>query len=104
MTPEAIALMEERFVTREELCALLGTNDRQARKAIELFRRSHPVISTSGRKGYKIANSEEDVKLAKQALKELRNKALTTLKDYKQLKAFIESFEAINDPQLKIEF
>lgn len=103
MTEQIIKLLQERFVTREELCSLLHTNDRQVRNEIMYLRRTYPIISTSGRKGYKIATSNEDLQLAKQSMKELRNKALTTLKGYKQIKNFIKGFEEI-DPQLELEF
>ena len=53
-----------RYISREELCAITGMNDRAVRKSIQDLRASDPsniIISTSGKNGYKRPSSYDEL-------------------------------------------
>lgn len=65
-------------MTRQTLCEKLGVGDRQLRSAIsELRKTGCPVVSTSGKKGYYMAKTTNDMELV---IREYRSKALDMLK------------------------
>lgn len=65
-------------MTRGTLCEKLGVGDRQLRAAIsDLRKEGYAVVSTSGRKGYYMAKTANDVELV---IREYRSKALDMLK------------------------
>ena len=97
--------LEKRYVSRAELCNALGTNDRQARLYIESLRREGiPVISSSGKSGYKVASGLADVADARAALEELRSKAISIFAAAKPLRKFIEDMQGTEFEQLTLDF
>lgn len=101
---DIILALESRWVSREELCSMLGTNDRAVRAYIEELNirlKSHGkcVLSTSSKKGYHIGNpcSDEDVALANAILVELKNKAISIFERRQSVENFIKFAESAKD-------
>lgn len=104
---EILRELEQRWVTREELAMMLGTNDRNVRLWIEsmntkLGEGHRCILSTSARKGYHIPdfNSEEDIKLVRIAINELKSKAISIFERRKPLEdfdKFVCSLDAAKD-------
>ena len=101
---DIILALESRWVSREELCSMLGTNDRAVRAYIEELNirlKSHGkcVLSTSSKKGYHIGNpcSDEDVALANAILVELKNKAVSIFERRQSVENFIKFAESAKD-------
>lgn len=111
MKKEIISELEKRWVTKEELSALLGMNVRCVRAEMEklnqeLSIRGKCVLSTSRKKGYHIPNPEceEDVELARCAVRELSNKAISIFSKRKAIKFFVDcNFPADANCVLPIE-
>ena len=101
---DIVATLKERFVTRQELSLMLETSDRQARDWMQELKQEYPVISVSSRKGYKIATSEEDIELAAESARQNRSKALSIFEGQKELRRFLDSFNAEQDKQLSLDF
>lgn len=110
---DLILLLESRWVTREELCVILGMADRAVRSYIEdlnvrLAKYGKCILSTSGRTGYKIGNwsSEEDIALAMRIDKELESKAISIFERRKSIRQFISyaasAKEAKKEEQLSL--
>lgn len=101
---DIILTLESRWVSREELCSMLGTNDRAVRAYIEELNirlKSHGkcILSSSSRKGYHIGNpcSDEDVALANAILVELKNKAISIFERRQSVENFIKFSESAKD-------
>jgi len=98
---DIILALESRWISREELCAMLGTNDRAVRSYIEdlnirLKSYGKCVLSSSSRRGYHIGSpySEEDVALANAILNELKNKAISIFERRQSVENFIKFSES----------
>ena len=98
---DIILALESRWVSREELCTMLGTNDRAVRAFIEdlnIRLKSHGkcVLSTSSKKGYHVGNpcSDEDVALANAILEELKSKAISIFERRQSIENFIKFSES----------
>lgn len=98
---DIILNLESRWVTREELCDMLGSNDRAVRSYIEdlnirLKGHGKCVLSSSSRKGYHIPNplSEEDVAIANMVLNELKSKAISIFERRQSVENFIKFAES----------
>lgn len=99
---EIIRVLTERWVTREELCLMLGTSDVAMRAYVSdlnrrLAERHSCVLSTATRRGYHIpdATCEDDVRVALHAIDELKNKAISIFERRKALEDFTKYAEAI---------
>jgi hypothetical protein len=63
---------ENRYVTKEEIGAVLGIkNERSVRDVISLLATRKPILSKSNSKGYKLAQSLEDLEDCKNVWLEL---------------------------------
>lgn len=107
---DIILALESRWVSREEIAAMLGTNDRAARGYIEdlnIRLKSHGkcVLSTSSKKGYHIGNpcSEEDVALANAVLVELKNKAISLFERRQSVENFIKYAESAKATEHEVQ-
>jgi len=101
---DIILALESRWISREELCAMLGTNDRAVRSYIEDLNvrlRSHGrcILSSSSRRGYHIPNplSEEDVAFANHVLDELKSKAISIFARRQAVEDFIKFSQSAKD-------
>lgn len=100
---EAVRRMQEGFVSRGELAALLGCGDRKARQFVQGLRQEYPVISSSRHKGYKIATSESDAPLVQKAISDNRAKALSILSGMKKLRSFAKEHGDLAQFTIKFE-
>ena len=107
---DIILALESRWVSREELCTMLGTNDRAVRAFIEdlnIRLKSHGkcVLSTSSKKGYHIGNpcSDEDVALANAILEELKSKAISIFERRQSIENFIKFSESAKASESDIQ-
>lgn len=101
---DIILALESRWVSRDEIAAMLGTSDRAARSYIEdlnIRLKSHGkcVLSSSTRRGYHIPNplSEEDVAIANSAVNELKNKAVSLFTRRQAIEDFLKFAETARD-------
>lgn len=92
---EILKELEQRWVTREELAVMLGTNDRNVRLWIEAMNTKlgeghRCILSTAARKGYHIPSfySDEDKRLVRMAINELKSKAISIFERRKPLEDF----------------
>lgn len=101
--------LESGWLTREELRKMLGgASDRKARAYIEELNQQLQaygkcIVSTSSRAGYHIPNPllEEDMELVRDAIAELKSKAVSIFERRKVLEDFI--IKANEAPKPKIE-
>lgn len=107
---DIILALESRWVTREEIAEMLGTNDRAARSYIEelnLRLKSHGkcILSSSSRKGYHIGNpyNEEDIALANAVLVELKNKAISLFERRQSVENFIKMAESAKAAENEVQ-
>ena len=96
MKREIIDELKSRWVSKWELCDLLDCNSREVRAAMErlnqeLAEKGSCLLSTSAKKGYHIPDptNEEDMKLARGAVKELKSKAIALLAKRKAIYTFV---------------
>lgn len=94
---ELILILQQRWVSKEELQDLLETTERGARQVIadlneELKAYNSCVLSTSRKSGYHIpsALSETDVQTANVILEELKNKAISIFERRSSIENFIK--------------
>ena len=77
------------FVTKEEIGEYLGVkNERSVRDVISLLAIKKPIISHSGGKGYKLAQSKEDLEELERTWAELSSRMEELEKRIKPLIAF----------------
>ena len=62
----AYLIKEHRFVTKQELCAMLGweyniTNDRKVRDCVNAIKHRRAIVATPDRKGYFAPKNENDL-------------------------------------------
>lgn len=107
---DIILALESRWVTREELCDMLGANDRAVRAYIEdlnIRLKSHGrcVLSSSSRRGYHIPNplSEEDVAIANMVLNELKSKAISIFERRQSVENFIRYSESTKASEKEVQ-
>ena len=70
-------LMQNDFVTKEQMLAHLGwdkSKDRQLRDLLSLIGQKVPLISISSDKGYKIAKTKDDLELVEHSWAELSSR------------------------------
>ena len=80
-----------RYATKEEIGAYLGVkNERSVRDIIALLATKKPIISTAGFKGYKLAQSKEDLEEVEHTWAELSSRMEELEKRIKPLIAFRE--------------
>lgn len=101
-----ILLLEQRWVSKEELRATLGMSERAVRDYLAgLNERLAPygkcVLSTAARKGYKIPNAhnDEDLRLAAAAVEELKSKAISIFSRRKVLEDFLKNAQTAKEEQ-----
>ena len=63
----AYLLSEHRYISKEELCAMLGweynlTNDRKVRDSVNSIKKVRVIVATPDRKGYFAPKCKEDMK------------------------------------------
>lgn len=88
-------MMASNYVTKEQMFAHLGwdkSKDRQLRDLISLIAKKVPVISTSDKKGYKIAKTVYDIEEVIHSWKEIDSR-IAELEERK--KPLIEFYEKI---------
>ena len=57
-----VKALKSGWVTRDQVCAILGEKDREARRVINRLKQDYPVmIGTAERPGYKIATSVSEL-------------------------------------------
>lgn len=57
-----ITALKAGWVTRDQVCAILGEKDREARRVINRLKQEYPVmIGNADRPGYKIATSVDEM-------------------------------------------
>ena len=87
-------MMVHDVVTKEQMLEILGwdkSKDRQLRDLISLIAQKVPVISTSDRRGYKIAKTEADLREVEHQLMEFDSRIEEIEKRKKPLWAFREN-------------
>lgn len=85
-----------RYVTKEEIGVFLGIkNERSVRDVISLLATRKPIISNSGGKGYKLAQSKEDLEEVEHTWAELSSRMEELEKRIKPLINFREKFKNI---------
>lgn len=96
-TQIAIGLLQLKWVTKEELSEILNLNERGVRIWIAeqntaLTSKGSCILSTAGKKGYHIPNplSKEDIKIAEQAVAELKAKAIAIFEHRKPIEDFLK--------------
>jgi len=83
------------IATKEELMRLIGVNDeRVVRDCISIIKKRFPVISLSGKKGYRIAKSIEDLEDAKHMIASEKSRANEVLNGIPALENFVAAMEA----------
>lgn len=107
---EIILALENRWISREELAEMLGTNDRAARAFIEdlnvtLRSFGKCILSSASRRGYHIPNplDPEDVALANAVLNELKNKAISLFVRRQSIEDFLKYAESAKDSQYETQ-
>ena len=107
---EIILALENRWVSREELAEMLGTNDRAARAFIEdlnvtLRSFGKCILSSASRKGYHIPNplDPEDVALANAVLNELKNKAISLFVRRQSIEDFLKYAESAKASDTEVQ-
>ncbi len=98
-----LSLLEGKWYTKWELMEMHNMSERDVRRAIQSIKRTHPLISTSKRCGYKIATTEDDVLWALNAIEDNRCKAITILAGLKNLKKFVDE-HSDHTVQLTLDF
>lgn len=98
---EIIDLLKTRWVTREELCRLLGLTDTATRVYIrelnlKLASQHSCILSSARTEGYHIPNpkSEEDIRKTIGAVSELKSKAISIFERRKVLEDFVTYAQA----------
>ena len=98
---ELIQLLESGWITKEELQAELGTNERNARLILqelnsELEAEGRCVLSSASRRGYHIpsVNDADDLETARIAEKELESKAISIFERRRAIRKYIGIAEA----------
>ena len=104
-----VEILKTRWVPKEELMVLLGTNSERAARSFihDLAEKEHlPVMATCTKKGYKIYDptSEDDNITARAILREEQNKALSLFKRRAALKNAYVDFNQPKDPDLALIF
>lgn len=85
-----------RYLTKEEIGVFLGIkNERSVRDVISLLATRKPIISNSGGKGYKLAQSKEDLEEVEHTWAELSSRMEELEKRIKPLINFREKFRNI---------
>jgi hypothetical protein len=104
---EIIRELQSRWVSRDELCTMVGLKDAQMRVwmaglNIKLQNLGMCVLSTASRKGYHIpsADNSDDVALCEVALAELKSKAIAIFERRKSIEGFLSSIQ--KDKQLSL--
>ena len=81
------------FVSKEEIGAYLGvSNERSVRDVISLLATKKPIISHSGNKGYKLAQTDEDIEDVERTWAELSSRMEELEKRTAPLIAFREKY------------
>lgn len=68
------ARLRERAYTKEELCEIYGTNERQVRLMVATIAKRKPIITTSDQKGYRAAVNLSDYAEAMHSWAELSSR------------------------------
>lgn len=80
-----------RYATKEEIGAVLGIgNERSVRDVIALLATKRPIIASSGCKGYKLAQTADDLKEVERTWAELSSRAEELERRMQPLIAFRE--------------
>ncbi len=98
-----VAMLKERFVTKQELREMFGLSDRAVRLEMQRLKLLYPVISTCNRRGWKIAVTEEEIPLVEMSLAENRKKAIAIFEGQKRLREFLSSCNKDYAEQLTLD-
>ena len=80
--------------TKSEICHILGiTNERHAREIISLVGAKQPVISTSNKKGYRLAKTKDDLDDAEHTAAELSSRLEEIYRRLKPIYDFIDEYK-----------
>lgn len=98
-----VAMLQQRFVTKQELQDILNLDEREVRRAIQAIKLDYPVISSCNRKRWKIATAEADIPLVTDSLKDNRKKAVSIFAGQRHLREFLKSFNHDYVEQLTLD-
>lgn len=100
MTSEKIAklneiyLMLENGTTKQEIAKRFNfKNERIARDYINYIKNRYPVISHSGKKGYRFATNQQDLEEAHRTISEIESRQRELEETKKPLIQFVKKFE-----------
>ncbi|MCM1043337.1 MAG: hypothetical protein NC350_03915 [Corallococcus sp.] len=71
---EMYALLKQRTYSKEELCKLFDTGERQVRLMVSTIAKRRPIITTSDSKGYRAAVTVKDYEDARHSWAELSSR------------------------------
>lgn len=83
--------------TKEEIVSNLDINERIARDLISYIKKKFPVISNSQNKGYRLAQSCEDVEDVKKTIAEVKSRIQDLQEGILPLEQFITQLEVPNE-------
>lgn len=88
-----VYLLLKQSTTKEEIIDTLDINERVARDLISFVKKKFPVISISSSKGYRLAQSYDDLADAKQTVDEVQSRIKDLNKGIAPLINFISQME-----------
>ena len=100
LTPQMRAKLNSAYkmlkvkTTKEEIMKYLGVSERSARDLISYIKKVFPVISNSASKGYRIAQTEDDLADAEQTVSEIKSRIQDLQEGIKPLEKFMSEMEA----------
>lgn len=94
------ARLRERAYTKEELCNIYSTNERQIRLMVSTIAKVKPIITTSDQKGYRAAVTLDDYEEAMHSWAELSSRMEELESRIKPLIQFCDKCKKIKGEQL----
>ena len=86
-------LIAEAYLDKHTIADFLGLDERIVRDRVAKIAQRRPVIASSGKKGYKLAQGVEDVYLAKQTIAESKSRIREIKKRIRPLEKFVEEYD-----------
>ena len=78
-----IGIGAENAVSKQQLCAMTGLKEREVRRRIAVERdKGVPIVSSSHRKGYYLASTEEDYNIIQ---REIMSRATKLMRQYRSI-------------------
>lgn len=93
------ARLKSRPHTKDELCEIYGTNERQIRLMVSTLAKKKPVITTSDSKGYRVAVNLSDYEDARHSWAELSSRIEELNDRIAPLIAFVDKCKKIQGEQ-----